>query len=58
MKRKSTTDNVLPKFHPSINLNISNDKCKSCHSRSGRISMNYEGWHETEMKPGTGKRPG
>ena len=40
-----------PSFHPAIGLEINNDHCKSCHSRSGRISMNYEGWHETILKP-------
>lgn len=34
-------------FHPSLDLNITNDHCFGCHSRSGRISTNYEGWHET-----------
>lgn len=34
-------------IHPAINLNVSNDKCFGCHSRSGRISTNYEGWYET-----------
>ncbi|NVO21158.1 MAG: hypothetical protein HXX13_15755 [Bacteroidetes bacterium] len=48
---------ITPKIHPSVNLAISNDKCRSCHSRSGRISMNYEGWNETALKsiPGNGK---
>lgn len=36
--------------HPSIDLNITNDKCESCHSRSGRISMSFAGWHETALK--------
>lgn len=36
--------------HPSLNLTITNDKCESCHSRSGRISMSYAGWHETDLK--------
>jgi hypothetical protein len=36
-----------PGSHPSIDLQISNDHCFGCHSRSGRISTNYEGWHET-----------
>ncbi len=35
-------DNV----HPSLNLNVDNTKCFGCHSRSGRISTNYEGWYE------------
>jgi hypothetical protein len=51
MLRNPKSDTSLPLFHPAIDLNISNDKCKSCHSRSGRISMNYEGWHEIELKP-------
>jgi len=37
----------LPKIHPSLDLNISNNHCFGCHSRSGRISTNYEGYHET-----------
>jgi len=51
LRNMKKSDNVLPMFHPALNLNVTNDKCKSCHSRSGRISMNYEGWHETELKP-------
>ncbi|MCX6270287.1 MAG: hypothetical protein NTU44_03535 [Bacteroidetes bacterium] len=42
---------VLPLYHPSISLNITNDRCMSCHSRSGRIATSYEGWHETLLKP-------
>lgn len=37
----------LPQTHPSLDLNITNDHCFGCHSRSGRISTNYEGFHET-----------
>ena len=51
IQTRDKSENVLPMFHPALNLNVTNDKCKSCHSRSGRISMNYEGWHETELKP-------
>ena len=42
-------DSALLKFHPSLSLNITNDHCFGCHSRSGRISTNYEGWHETSL---------
>lgn len=35
-------------IHPAIDMQVSNDRCKSCHSRSGRISLNYEGWNETQ----------
>ena len=45
----SKTDSSILKFHPSLDLNISNDHCFGCHSRSGRISTNYEGWHETQL---------
>ncbi len=36
--------------HPSVSLQVSNDHCFGCHSRSGRISTNYEGWHETQLE--------
>lgn len=36
----------LPLLHPSIDLRVTNDHCFGCHSRSGRISTNYEGWSE------------
>lgn len=39
-----------PLFHPEISVNVTNDKCESCHSRSGRISLSYSGWHETRLK--------
>ncbi|RLD19168.1 MAG: hypothetical protein DRI69_08980 [Bacteroidetes bacterium] len=37
----------LPKVHPSTDIFMSNLHCFGCHSRSSRISTNYEGWHET-----------
>ena len=39
----------LPKVHASISLQITDNHCFGCHSRSGRISTNYEGWHETQI---------
>ena len=36
-------------YHPTLNLDITNDHCFGCHSRSARISTNYEGWHETQL---------
>ena len=52
--------NINDKFHPAIDLNIGNEKCFGCHSRSSRISTSYEGWAETdlakeEIKDRTGK---
>jgi hypothetical protein len=37
----------LPTTHPSLDLHITNEHCFGCHSRSGRLSTNYEGYHET-----------
>jgi hypothetical protein len=34
-------------LHPSLDLKVSNEHCFGCHSRSGRISTSYAGWHET-----------
>lgn len=57
--RKINGSKKISKFHPSISLQVSNDHCFGCHSRSGRISTNYEGWHETrfekEAVPDTGR---
>ena len=37
----------LPNEHPSTDIFVKNEHCFGCHSRSSRISTNYEGWHET-----------
>ncbi len=44
-------DTLYLSFHPSVDLQVNNEHCFGCHSRSGRISTNYEGWHETTLKP-------
>ncbi|MHB8838441.1 MAG: hypothetical protein ACYC7F_05760, partial [Gemmatimonadaceae bacterium] len=41
----------IPSRHPAISIAVSNDHCFGCHSRSGRISTNYEGWHELRDAP-------
>jgi len=38
-------------YHPDVSLSVTDDHCFGCHSRSGRISTNYEGWYETQLKP-------
>jgi hypothetical protein len=43
-------DSLQWSMHPSLDINISNDHCFGCHSRSGRISTSYEGWHETLVR--------
>ena len=45
----STGDLPIIKFHPSLTLEVTNNHCFGCHSRSGRISTSYEGWHETSL---------
>lgn len=37
----------LPRFHPSTDIFVNNTHCFGCHSRSSRISTNYEGLQET-----------
>lgn len=49
--KSKNKESHLPQIHPNINLEISNDHCFGCHSRSGRISTNYEGWFETLKSP-------
>jgi quinol-cytochrome oxidoreductase complex cytochrome b subunit len=52
MKRmQSKTGDKNEEIHPTIDIQVSNERCKSCHSRSGRISLSYEGWNETSLKP-------
>jgi hypothetical protein len=38
------------RIHPQLSIKVSDDHCFGCHSRSGRISLSYEGWHETLFK--------
>lgn len=38
---------TIPISHPSTDILMTNMHCYGCHSRSGRISTNYEGWQET-----------
>jgi quinol-cytochrome oxidoreductase complex cytochrome b subunit len=49
LKTNNKNLEMVPEYHPEISIQVDNSKCKSCHSRSGRISMNYEGWHETAI---------
>jgi len=37
----------LPTIHPSSDINVTNNHCFGCHSRSSRIATNYIGWQET-----------
>ncbi len=39
---------VFGPTHPTLSISIVNDRCFGCHSRSGRISLNYVGLAETD----------
>jgi hypothetical protein len=41
----------IPRRHPTFSIAVGNVACFGCHSRSGRISTNYEGWHELRDAP-------
>ena len=45
----SSNKKELPLAHPATNIFVTNEHCFGCHSRSSRISTNYEGWQETTM---------
>jgi len=47
---------TIPTAHPALTVNPGNDHCFGCHSRSGRISTNYEGWHELREPPTPAER--
>jgi hypothetical protein len=44
VKRSASSE---PLHHPDISVHVPNEACFGCHSRSGRISTSYDGWHET-----------
>jgi hypothetical protein len=44
-----------PRVHPELSLQVDNRKCFGCHSRSGRVSTSYEGWHEVHGEPPAGR---
>ena len=48
--KKGTIDSIT--YHPTMDTQVGNDHCFGCHSRSGRISTNFEGWHETMFRKG------
>ncbi len=49
-KALADSSKTLHKAHPAVSLQVTNNHCFGCHSRSGRISTNYEGWHETTLE--------
>ena len=53
LTRRGTSFNPL--HHPDISIHVSAQTCFGCHSRSGRIATNYEGWHETQLDETTAR---
>lgn len=50
---------LAPQHHPDVSIQVAPQACFGCHSRSGRIATNYEGWHETQLEePAAKARPG
>ncbi|MFC2109092.1 hypothetical protein ACFLRU_01195 [Bacteroidota bacterium] len=43
----SSNKTKLPEVHPSTDIYVTNEHCFGCHSRSSRISTNFEGLQET-----------
>jgi hypothetical protein len=50
-QQKARGDAEAPTAHPALSLDIDDGQCFGCHSRSGRISTSYEGWHEVHEPP-------
>ena len=46
----SASDTTYLNQHATLSIQVTNNHCFGCHSRSGRISTNYEGWHETTLE--------
>ncbi|HRY31361.1 MAG TPA: hypothetical protein P5531_00140 [Bacteroidales bacterium] len=44
--------------HPAVSIRTGNSHCFGCHSRSGRIALSYEGWHECLEEDTAGKAGG
>jgi hypothetical protein len=55
-RRVSDLGAHAPVHHPDISTSVPANACFGCHSRSGRISTNYEGWHETQIDPTTARQ--
>ena len=49
--QQDVNDTLYLNHHASLSIQVTDDHCFGCHSRSGRISTNYEGWHETVLEP-------
>lgn len=37
--------------HPGLTLDVSLERCESCHRGTGRVALSYQGWNETALAP-------
>ncbi len=49
---------ATPGAHPRVTSNVGSEPCRGCHSRSSRIALSYEGWHETDRTEAEGRAEG
>ena len=56
LRKTAQASDEPPRHHPDISLSLRDQACFGCHSRSGRISLAYEGWHETAVDESTMKQ--
>jgi hypothetical protein len=50
-KRDYAPDNSERFTHPALTVQVGDEACFGCHSRSGRISLGYNGWWESALAP-------
>ena len=48
--RAAPTAGFRATAHPSLSSQVDDTHCFGCHARSGRISLNYEGWREASAE--------
>ena len=56
--QKARGEADAPLAHPAVSLETDDGQCFGCHSRSGRISTSYEGWHEVHEGESSEDRSG
>jgi hypothetical protein len=50
-RRDYSRDNPSRFTHPAVSARVGDESCLGCHARSGRISLSYGGWWESELSP-------
>lgn len=50
-RRDYSRQNASRFAHPAVSAQVADESCLGCHGRSGRISLSYGGWWESELSP-------